>query len=208
MKNSKSLILSCILAVLVLPLIGTATDASAQNVLVNPGFESGDLTGWEVFGLTGSSTATVQAGDNGPALPGNFNAFLDNQAEALALTLKQSSAAGSGCEGTVNYSFDLKTGGAGLGGVFFVEIFAEQENGGVIGGSGVLGNYTPAEWTTYSDSFVAPAGTDFVTIQLSAITGAVAGGFSTMHVDNVSLETGCAVAIEETSWSSMKALYR
>ena len=49
MKNCKSLVLCCVLAVLVLPLIGAGT-ASAQNVLTNGDFETGDLTGWEIAG--------------------------------------------------------------------------------------------------------------------------------------------------------------
>jgi hypothetical protein len=150
----------------------------------------------------------VQSPDNGPSQPGTHNAFLDNRAETLSLTLKQSTPAGSVVGGTVSYSFDLKLGQADLGGVFFVEVFAEQAGGGVVAGSGVLGNFTPADWTTYAGSFEAPANTDFLTIQLSAITGAVAGGMSSMHVDNVSLEGARPVQVEATSWGRIRALHR
>ena len=90
-------------------------------------------------------------------------------------------------EGEVFYSFDLNLGAQDVGGVFFVEIFAEQAGGGVLAGSGVLGNYNPAGWETFSGSFMAPAGTDFLTIQLSAITGGAEGSLSSMSIDNVSL---------------------
>ena len=105
------------LAILALPLSGAMT-ASAQNLLTNPGFETGDFTGWEVIGAGPSSFATIGSPDNGPSAGGTNHAFLDNQAQALALLIKQSTAAGSAAAGMVNYSFDLKLGEAALGGVF------------------------------------------------------------------------------------------
>jgi hypothetical protein len=189
-------------------LAATVTAASAANLLTNPGFETGDLTGWLVFGVSANSGVTVQSPDNGPAAPGTHNAFMDNRAEAMGLTLKQSTAPGSAGPGTVYYSFDLKLGQAANGGVFFVQVFAEKAGGGVIGGSNLLGNYSPANWTTYQGSFEAPANTDFLTIQFMANTGAVIGSVSSMHVDNVDLNQGGAVPAQSTSWGRMKALYR
>lgn len=206
MQISKRMVLSCVFAVLALPLIGAVGDASAANLLVNSGFETGDLTGWEVYGETENSSAMIIS-DNGPAVPGMYCAFSDNQAEALALLIKQSTEAGSASEGVVDYSFDLKLGQAAEGGVFFVEIFAEMAGGGVIGGSGVLGNYTPGEWTTFTGTFTAPANTDFLTIQLAAITGAATGSMSSMSIDNVSLDQG-TVQAEAATLSQIKALYR
>lgn len=164
--------------------LATTIIEAPSNLLVNPGFETGDLTGWEVFGQSGESDVTVLSGDNGPSEPGMHSAFMDNHALALGLTLKQSTAAGSARPGQVFYSFDLKLGEADVGGVFFVEIFAEQAGGGVIGQSGLLGNYTPADWTAYDGSFEAPVGTDFLTIQFMANTGGAEGSISTMNVDN------------------------
>ena len=190
-------------------LAATVTAASAASLLTNPGFETGDLTGWQVFGIGANSGVTVQSPDNGPALPGTHNAFMDNHQGGLGLTLKQSTAPGSAAPGTVYYSFDLKLGQAALGGVFFVQIFAEKAGGGVLaGGSGLLGNYTPANWTTFAGSFMAPANTDFLTIQFMANTGATDGSISSMHVDNVDLNQGGIVSAHSTSWGRMKALYR
>jgi hypothetical protein len=186
----------------------SVTGASAANLITNPGFESGDLTGWQVFGLSGLSTVTVQSPDNGPAAPGTHNAFMDNQAMALGLTLKQSTAPGSATGGTVYYSFDLKLGQAANGGVFFVQIFAEASGIGIVGGSGLLGNYAPAGWMTYSGSFVAPANTDFLSMQFMANTGAVLGSVSSMHVDNVDLHQDVVVPVEPTNWSGVKALFQ
>jgi len=202
MKIAKNSLALC--AVLSLALMGTAL---ADNLVQNSDFETGDLTGWLVFGQTPLSDVTVVSGDNGPSAPGTNNAFMDNQAEALGLTLKYSTEAGSGIEGTVNYSYDLLLDQADAGGVLFVEIFAEQEGGGVIGSSGLQGPLWAWEWTSYSGSFMAPAGTDFLTIQIMANTGAAVGSNCLAHVDNVVLDQG-TVAAEATTWSQVKALYR
>lgn len=209
MKLVKSILVTgIILSVLALPMAGGVGVAQAENLLSNPGFETGDLTGWLVYGQSPSSVVTVQAGDNGPSATGTHNAFLDNQAEALALVLKQSTPAGSGIPGPVFYSFDLKLDQADVGGVLFVNIFAEQANGGVIGGSGLMGPFWPWNgWTTYSGSFQAPANTDFLTIQIEAVTGANVDSNCRVHADNVVLDQG-TVPAEEMSWSGIKTLYR
>lgn len=191
-------------AVAALSVVGTA---SAQNVLVNGDFEFGDLTGWEVFGSATSAGVTVESPDNGPSQPGTNHAFMDNQQDGLGLTLKQTTLPATAGPGEVFYSFDLKLGEAELGGVFFVEIFAEQSGVGIVGGSGLLGNYTPADWTNFSGSFVAPAGTDFLSIQFSANTGANVGSVSSMRVDNVSLSQN-VVPVETSNLGELKSLYR
>ena len=64
-------------------------------------------------------------------------------------------------------------------------------------------------WETFTGSFVAPVGTDFLTIQFVAATGAAIGTSCVMHVDNVILEAeGGVVPTETTSLGSIKALYR
>ncbi len=206
MQLSKRMIIVGSAAVLALASLGAVGDASAQNLLVNADFETGDLTGWEVFGQTANSDVVVESGDNGPTLPGTHNAFLDNQAEAIGLTLKQSTAAGSASPGEVSYSFDLKLDQAELGGVFFVEIWAEQVGGGVIGGSGLMGPFWEVDWTAHAGTFEAPAGTDFLTIQIMVNTGADAGSNCLAHVDNVDLSYG-SVPTESTNMSTVKALY-
>ncbi len=202
-KNSKYLGFICALAVLSLPLLGTA---NAANIVMNPGFETGDFSDWQVFGENGDAFAIVQSGDNGPAAPGNHNAFLSNQAEAIGLLLKQTTPVGSAGPGAVDYSYDILLDQADVGGVVFVEIFAEQEGVGIIGGSGLMGPLWAWDWTTYEGSFVAPDGTDFLTIQFVATTGANPDSNCLMHVDNVSLDQG-SVATESMSWGSTKVLY-
>jgi hypothetical protein len=208
MQLGNRMLVGCAVVLLGLASLGAVDSALAVNLLVNPGFETGDLTGWQVFGLSGSSTATVQSGDNGPSAAGTYSVFLNNQAEALGLVLKQSTVPGSAMPGDVNYSFDLKLDQADVGGVFFVQMFAEQSGAGIVGGSGLLGPFWPwGAWQTFSGMFVAPAGTDFLTIQLTATTGAAVGSNCLMHVDNVVLDQ-LTVPVEDTTWGSVKALYR
>jgi hypothetical protein len=209
MKNFKSLLFGCILAVLVLPLVGTVGEASAQSVLVNADFETGDLTGWVVAGGNSLATVTVQSPDNGPTFPGTHNAFMSNFGEALGLTLKQTTAVGSATGGEITYSYDLKLDQADIGGVLFVEIFAEQEGVGIVGGSGLMGPLWPWNaWSTFTGAFIAPPTTDFLTIQFVAVTGAAVGSNCVAHVDNVILEGQGVVGTEGSSWSNLKALYR
>ena len=209
MKNCKSLILGCVFAVLVLPLVGLS-NASAQNLLVTGDFETGDFTGWEMFGESPSSVLSVESPDNGPSLPGSNNAFLNNQAEALALGIKQGTGNGSAGPGTYYYSFDLQLTEAGVGAVIFLEIFAEMEDGGVVG-SLLQGPWFPApgEWITIQGTFEATAAnTSFLTMQFAAITGAVQGSVSAYHVDNAYIGVDQPVGVEEESWGGIKALYR
>jgi len=188
-------------------LTGVANETLADNILINPDFETGDLSGWVVSGQSGSSDVTIDSSDNGPSLPGSNNAYMNNMAEAMGLTLKQTTAVGSAMAGPVLYSYDLKLDMADVGGVLFVQIFAEQEGVGIIGGSGLMGPYWAWDWTRIDGSFDAPAGTDFLTIQIMANTGAAIGSSCVAHVDNVVLDQG-VVSTDSSNWSSVKALYR
>ncbi len=203
MRHVKALLAT--LCCLALPLSGICL---ADNLISNGDFETGDLTDWLVYGETGDAVAVVLSGDNGPSAPGTHNAYLDNQAEAHALFIKQSTPAGSGIAGTTFYSFDLKLDQADVGGVLFVNIFAEQADGGVIGGTGLMGPFWPwGVWQNFSGSFEAPANTDFLTIQIEAVTGANTESNCVAHVDNVVLDQG-TVANDDLSWSTIKTLYR
>ena len=193
-------------AVLALALAGPV---SAQNVLTNPGFETGDLTGWQVFGQSANSDVFVESPDNGPSAPGTFNAFMDNSAEAVGLTLKQTTAVGSVEPGTVDWSVDLKLDQADAGGVLFFEVFAEQEGVGIIGGSGLQGPFFPFNaWETFSGSFEAPTGTNFLSVQIMANTGANPGTNCRARVDNVVLDAPQPVSVDSESWSGVKSQYR
>lgn len=205
----RALILLLAGSLCVLAVAADVSPVSAANLLTNGDFETGSLAPWAGVGGVGpNATITVQTPANGPTLPGIYSAFLNNQAEANGLTMAQTTANGTAVPGTVFYSYDLKLGTAANGGVFFVEIFAQNSVGAVIGNAGLQGNYTPAVWTHFSGSFVAPAGTDHLTIQFEAPTGAVLGSISSMSVDNVELHQDAPVPNSSSSWGRLKSLYR
>lgn len=200
MKKSQSIILVTALTLFL------ATGALAQNVLINGDFEAGDISGWEDFGNGSTATVTVESA-NGPSAPGMYAAYMSNYAEGFGLVLKQPTAVGSAAEGEVEFSFDIMVD-PGPGGVVFFEVFAEQEGVGIIGGSGLQGPFFNTDWATISGSFMAPAGTDFLTAQFAANTGAFGGSYITAYVDNVVVEQPGVVATEAGSLDQVKALFR
>ena len=46
--------------------------ATAHNLVLNPGFETGDTTSWLVLGSGVGASVAVQSGDNGPSAAGSF----------------------------------------------------------------------------------------------------------------------------------------
>jgi hypothetical protein len=209
MKQGQLKRIAAAFAIVALAAVGTVTGASAQNILVNGDFETGDLTGWVVAGGNMDATVSIQSPDNGPSMPGTNNAYLSNFGQALGLTLKQTTPPGSIAGGEVTYSFDLKLDQADVGGVLFAEVFAEQSGVGIVGGSGLQGPYWPWNvWQSFSGSFIAPETADFITIQFVAVTGAAEGTNCVAHVDNVSVEGQGAVPTQQSSWSNVKALFR
>ncbi len=199
--------LAKVYAVIVCAIALLAGGAQAGNLLLNGDFETGTLTNWVTAGLSPNSSIVVEA-NNGPSAPGTHSAYLDNHGQALALVLKQSTEVGAAIPGLTLYSFDLKLDQADVGGVVFVEIFAERATGGIVGGSGLLGPFWPwNNWTHYAGSFNAPANTGFLTIQVEAVTGAAVGSNCKLHADNIVLDQG-TVATENTTWGNIQALYR
>jgi hypothetical protein len=164
--------------------------ASAQNLLLNPGFETGDLTSWQALGQGSGASITVQSPNNGPSAPGTHSAFMDNTIPANNLALQQSTALGDASPGLVNYSFDLEGNTSVNGGVVFVHIWDINSTGGVIDqGPGLLGPYFPSttSWSTITGSFTAPANVNHFEIEVDATTGAASGSAEAISVDNLSL---------------------
>lgn len=162
--------------------------ALAQNLISNPGFNTGDLTDWTPINeASGATISVLPAGGN----PTDY-AWLNNTIEGYNLALSQTTPNGSvvGAGITIDYSFDLLGGNQAAGGVDFIHIFDENASGGVISqGPGLLGPYFPSasSWTTYTGSFTTVAGSDHLYIEFDATTGANAGSMDQMGIDNVEL---------------------
>jgi hypothetical protein len=182
-----------------------ANTALAQNLIQNPGFDTGDLTGWSPINVSsGATISVIPTGGN----PTDY-AWLNNTTEAYNLALSQTTPDGSavGAGITINYSFDLLGGNQAAGGVDFIHIFDENASGGVISqGPGLLGPYFPSAsgWTTYSGSFTTVAGSDHLYIEFDATTGANAGAADQMGIDNVIL--GPVSATPEPTTLSLAAM--
>lgn len=176
----------------------TGNAALAQNLLSNPGFSTGDLTGWTPINASSGATVSVLPSGGNPT----DYAWLNNTLEAYNLALSQTTPNGSavGAGLTIDYSFDLLGGSQAAGGVDFIHIFDENATGGVLSqGPGLLGPYFPSSssWTTFTGSFTTVAGSDHLYIEFDATTGANAGSTDQMGIDNVSL----AVAPEPSTLS-------
>lgn len=170
-------------------LVLVAGQASAANLVLNPGFETGNTTNWSVLGASdGSAYVNVQTPDNGPSAPGSYDAYMYNVIPAANLALQQSTALGDANAGTVTYSFDLKVDTSLVGGVVFIHLWDINSTGGVIdSGPGLLGPYFNTSWQTYTGSWVAPANVNHFEVEFDCTTGAGAGSTEAIEVDNVSL---------------------
>jgi hypothetical protein len=159
--------------------------ASAQNLIQNPGFETGTLTDWTVVGTgfrVGVSVITPFV--NAPSAPGTHAAIMSNLVGSTTLSLQQSTPTASVVAGLVNYSFDLQNLLSASGGTFSIQISDLNSSGGVIDqGPGLLQPNIPIDgnWHTVSGSFTAPANVDHLEIQFGCTDA------ETLFVDNVSL---------------------
>lgn len=164
--------------------IAVAAGTSQAGSVLNGGFESGDFSGWETL-PTGGSIFDIVADANS----GSWAAYIFNDADASAALIKQTGiAAGSIQAGDMIHVEFTAKGSAGIGGVFFAELFSVNAGGGVtqseiLGGAPLFFNDT---YQTYSfDTFAGPDVAGGLTIQFGAITGAEPDSFSEAYIDDV-----------------------
>lgn len=154
---------------------------------VNGDFEQGDTSGWEAFPTAnGSFTATSDANS------GSFGGELLNPDAPAAGVVKQANlGVGLVSPGdTLTVSFAAK-GDFGVGGIAFAEFFSEGATG--VSMSEFLGGGPiplTTDWQSFSYTVTAgPDVTNGVTLQFAAVTGAVAGSFANISIDDVTVET-------------------
>ena len=166
-----------------------AGSALAADVAVNGGFETGDFTGWTDFLSPDASIVSDSP------FAGSFNAKIDNQNDTGVAALMKGANFGAG---TLTPGADVEVrfwarGSAGPGGVHFAELFSEVSGGGVskteILGGAPLFPTSDTVWQEYIfNTTLGPDVSGGVTLQFNAATGAVSGSFSTLEIDNVSVD--------------------
>lgn len=167
----------------------TAGQASAADVAVNGSFETGDFTGWTDFLSPDATIETASPQD------GSFYVRIDNQNDSGVAAIMKGSNFGAGTlpnGAAVEVRFWAR-GSAGAGGVHFAELFTELSGGGtskteILGGAPLFPS-SDTVWQEYVfNTTLGPDASGGVTLQFNAATGAVAGSFSTLEIDNVSVD--------------------
>jgi hypothetical protein len=155
----------------------------AGELSTNCDFETGDLTGWDVFNNGGLIEVVATGGSSSL-----FAAHLVAGPTQNPLIKQFELAAGVVTPGaSVTISFDMKGSLRGDGGVVFAEFFSEGDptTGEILTGGPI---FPTIEWTTYT--FTPRAGADVtrgITFQLAAVCGAVSGCGVDVYFDNVSV---------------------
>ena len=165
-----------------------AGSASAVELAVNGGFETGDFTGWSQFeSFPGNQTITSDAAS------GNWAGLITNMQPASNSLFKQANLGGNLAAGLeIKISFDAKGSFAG-GGVAFAEVFSEKAGGGTNPPPLLVSLHDKVNANTYTNIsfsyFISPSGAPGgVTLQLGATTGGATGSMATMYYDNVSIQ--------------------
>ncbi len=174
------------IAAIAIAAIAAIATAAQANAVVNGDFEAGDFSAWETLG-TGDSIFEIVSDSSSGAWAAHFR----NDADASGALLKQTGiGAGVISAGDLIHIEFSGKGAAGVGGVFFAELFSVNAGGGVtqseiLGGAPIFFSDT---YQTYS--FDAVAGPDVaggLTIQFGAITGAEPASFSEAYIDDISI---------------------
>ena len=203
----------------IIALLCTGITASAQvvittpNLLVNPGAEAGNLTGWTVIGGAGNTVPTVDSGTYDPGLnphTGGYQFVGDHY------------PGGGGAQGFLYQSVDISTwsvavdNGAALAKVGFWEQsynqgsasdFAHVQLTFLGSGSGVLGTATTPDfssttgWTNFNGSYQVPTGTRSVIYTMEFYRANNGGTYIDSFFDDNSL----ALTVPEPGFSVIAA---
>lgn len=163
---------------------GGGGGGATGELAINGDFETGDLSGWETSPNGGTITTTADSA------AGAFAANLNITAAGNPTLKAANLGAGELTPGQqVTVSFDWK-GSDANGGVVDIRLFSELSGGGVSATEIIReGAGFPADWTTIGPLTITtgPDVSGGVTLQFTAICGAVAGCVSDVYIDNVSI---------------------
>jgi hypothetical protein len=211
MHLRKQLLVVAIVGVFV---VATGSLAVAQNLLANPGFESG-LTGWVAFGNAYAEAANPpqfvpRTGNGVVSMFGNWSGGFNVSGifQEFATTPGQMWEMSSSAR---HWSGDAIPGVGAPNNNWVVQKIAWFDAGNVeIGGveSTILdGTFTADTWHDAATiSGVAPAGTVKLQALILYLQPLFDGGAA--HIDDVSLTNPTPVKTEASTWGKVKALYR
>ena len=156
------------------------------NLIVNGGFETGDLTGWTPNHLGGNSTATIDADSR----TGSYSTKLVTSSTGAGVRAEILQTV-TGLTGGTTYDFDLWVKGQmDVGGVAWSQIKWFNASGGEIGATPLINLWAGMSNTTYQAKgglFTTPTGTASAQISIRVEGGAMVAT-NTMYVDDISFE--------------------
>ena len=177
---------------------GVAQAANTFDIAENGGFETGNTTGWTVFGGGDVSTVNPSSGaysGQGTCNGGPCDVLFKNANKGIGIA-----QAG----GSITIEFDYR-GTQINGAVIFAELFSELDGGGVSKTELLFGGPLFGAGDTWQTaSITTTLGADVlggVTLQLKSSCGAVGGCFSDAYFDNVKmLVEPPAVPVPAAAW--------
>ena len=205
------------LLIIAIAVLFVATGASAQNMLANPGFETGDFTGWQHYENSYIETWNAEwclapyEGDFLVKMYGNFWGSFN------VTPIFQEFVAIPGMEFTMTTmakqcTIDPMLGGGAPDACWVVMKIAFFDAVEEIGGAEVTicdgtGAFPLDTWYSNTVTGVAPEGTIKVQALILYLQPADNWDPGAVHVDNLTFEmTGGPVGTEESSWGAIKTL--
>ena len=169
---------------------GGSVGTAEGDIAVNGGFETGDLSGWELF-PNGGIQAVTTANPSSGSFSANLTVPVRQSGDPAVDNLIKNANLEAGnltSNGPITVSFDMRGSLSGAGGVVFAELFSELSGGGTSKAEILSGGpLSPtSDWTTYS--YTTTLGDDVnggVTLQLKTSCGPVVGCGVDAFFDNV-----------------------
>jgi hypothetical protein len=178
------------------------TPVAKAAIVVNGDFEIQDTTPADALAWTGENGTTIMRLVSG-GVSGTAGALISNTVSTTAAgPLRQNTgfAGGDAATGGELYTFSFDSQRTFTnGGVFQAQLVARDDLNNTLGFPiNATLTLASAAFETFSQDFIAPAGTTRFEINFFAITGAVAGSSSSVIIDNVQIipePSSCALLL-------------